>query len=217
MNISNVVKERYSAKSFDENKKISKEDLQKLKDILRYNVSAANSQPWTFFIAKSQKAKELIAHSTEGNYALNTPKILNASHVIVFTAKTDISDQYLQELLEHEALDGRYANDEIKHNLNNMRTSVVNKQRGFKGGLDSWIDNQLHLSLGGFVLGAATLGINVVPLGGYDSEILSKDLKLQEKGLRPINIVPIGYAQDNDWNKAIPKSRWEEEDIFINL
>ena len=45
-NITEAMKWRYSTKDFDTNKKISKEDFQSLKDILRLSPSSTNIQPW---------------------------------------------------------------------------------------------------------------------------------------------------------------------------
>jgi nitroreductase len=51
---------------------------------LRHSPSSVNSQPWHFIVADTDEGKARLAKSTEVGFAYNTPKILNASHVIVF-------------------------------------------------------------------------------------------------------------------------------------
>lgn len=58
-NITEAMKWRYSTKDFDTNKKISAEDFQSLKDILRLSPSSPNIQPWHFVIADDEKRVKL--------------------------------------------------------------------------------------------------------------------------------------------------------------
>lgn len=46
--------------------------------------------------------------------AYNVPKILYASEVIVFTAKTEIDEQHLNQILNHEEHPGRFRTPESK-------------------------------------------------------------------------------------------------------
>ena len=61
MDIKNVLNWRYSTKEFDPNKKISKEDFEQVKALLRMSPSSTNLQPWHFIIASTEEGKKRIA------------------------------------------------------------------------------------------------------------------------------------------------------------
>lgn len=85
MNITEIVRQRYSTKSFDPSKKIAAEDFAHIEAALRNSPSSVNMQPWQFIIADDEAGKARIAKSTE-KLPYNTPKITHASHVVVFAA-----------------------------------------------------------------------------------------------------------------------------------
>lgn len=58
MNLTVILNNRYSAKDFDPNKKISAEDFEQLKSLLRMSPSSVNIQPWHFVIATTDEGKK---------------------------------------------------------------------------------------------------------------------------------------------------------------
>jgi len=87
MDIIQSAASRYSTKAFDPSKKITAENIEKVKDLLRLSPSSTNSQPWHFILASTPEAKARIAKATSGFYVFNERKVLDASHVVVFCAK----------------------------------------------------------------------------------------------------------------------------------
>ncbi|MBK2356243.1 nitroreductase family protein [Francisella hispaniensis] len=61
MNIVEYAKTRYTTKAYDPTKKLSNEQIQQIKDILRFTPSSVNSQPWHFILETSDQAKAKIA------------------------------------------------------------------------------------------------------------------------------------------------------------
>lgn len=99
MDIISAAQSRYSTKVFDADRKLSRGDLDSVKALLRLSPSSTNSQPWHFILAGSDAGKARIASTTVGSYEFNRRKVLEASHVVVFCAKTEIDEAYLQRLL----------------------------------------------------------------------------------------------------------------------
>lgn len=110
MNLLNVLKTRYTTKAYDTTRRIPQETMDQLLAALRYSPSSVNAQPWHFIVADNQAGKDRIAASTPGVSSYNTPKIKDASHVIVLCARDVLSEDYLNEVLEQEDKDGRYEN-----------------------------------------------------------------------------------------------------------
>lgn len=88
MDIVSVALKRYSTKAFDATKKLTAGEAEQLKTLLQYSPSSTNSQPWHFIVASTDEGKARVAKAASGTYVFNERKILDASHVVVFCAKT---------------------------------------------------------------------------------------------------------------------------------
>lgn len=217
MNLTEIAKSRYSTKEFDPERKISKEDFEQIRSLLRFSPSSVNSQPWHFIIGDSVEAKERISKGTQDFFAFNEGKVKDASHVIVFCAKTDMTEDYFLHILEKEDKDGRFAEPQFKEDLHNARMYFANIHRfDLKDG-QHWMEKQLYLNMGTILLGAGALGIDAVPMEGIDAKALDEEFGLREKGYTAVAVVSLGYRKDTDFNAGLPKSRLPEEEVFTVL
>lgn len=217
MNISGVVKARYTTKAFDSTRKIAPNEVAQLRDLLRYAPSSVNSQPWHYLIASDAGGKARIAKATVGSYAFNAAKVEKASHVIVFCARLDMDESYLEALLTQEQNDGRFATEQARQGQDNGRRWFVNLNRQTGAGVSAWIEKQVYLALGTLLLGAGALGIDACPMEGFDISLLDEELGLRSKGLTSVAIVSLGYRSSEDFNFKIPKSRLPEESIITQI
>ncbi|MEJ2766865.1 oxygen-insensitive NAD(P)H nitroreductase [Photobacterium sp. MCCC 1A19761] len=218
MNIADIALTRYSTKVFDKNKKISVQDFDGLKVLLRFSPSSTNSQPWHFVIADTEDGKRKISEGTKGAYGFNEDKILNASHVVVFCAKTNIDEEYLLHVLDTEEKDGRFASDPLFKEANHKgRSMFVNMHRFDNKDAQHWMEKQVYLNMGTLLIGAAVMGIDAVPIEGIDSKELDEALSLRSKGYTSLAVVAFGYRAENDFNASLPKSRLPESEIFTVL
>ncbi|MBO0592603.1 oxygen-insensitive NAD(P)H nitroreductase [Cellulophaga sp. E16_2] len=217
MNLTDILKDRYSVKQFDATKKISDADFKQVKDVLRLSPSSINLQPWHFLIADTPEGKARIAKGTEVSFPFNTPKILDASHVIVIAARTNADEAYLTSILEQEDKDGRYAKQEYKDQAYAGRMMFANLHRYDLKDVQSWIEKQVYLNMGSLLTGAAVLGIDACPMEGVDVKALDKEFGLREKGYTALALVSLGYRKETDFNSKLPKSRFSEETIITKL
>lgn len=215
MNLIEIMERRYSTKKFDNTRKISAEDMKQIKELLRLSASSVNTQPWHFIIASSEEGKKQISKSTQGFYAFNDEKVLTASDIVVLCARTSMDEDYLQHILEKEDQDGRFANEEIKNGMHGGRSTFVNFHKNDYNDLQYWMDKQVYLNMGSLLLGSAALGIDAVPMEGFDVKVLNEELGLTEKGLTAVALVPLGYKANDDFNAQLPKSRLSEEEVSL--
>ncbi len=218
--ITYYIKHRHSAKAFDSSKKISNEDLNKVKELLRYSASSTNSQPWYFIIASTDEAKAKVAKATEEKYQFNTQAILDSSHVVVFASKNQMDSKHLLKVLDKEVKDGRFDADPkaLKERMHTGRSFFVNMHKYDLKDVQHWMDKQVYLNLGSFLLGVSTLGIDALPIEGIDTKVLDEQLGLREKGYNSLVVVPIGYSdKPNDYNAHIKKSRLEYNEILTDI
>lgn len=60
MDFVKLSEQRFTAKKFDVNKKIPRDDVEKLKTILQLSPSSVNSQPWVFLWGTSDNSKKRV-------------------------------------------------------------------------------------------------------------------------------------------------------------
>lgn len=219
LNLSDVLNYRYSTKEFDANKKVSSEDFEQVKALLRMSPSSTNLQPWHFVIASTQEGKERVAKGTQGFYQFNEVKVKNASHVIVFCTKVAPDETYMKHLLAQEDEDGRYPNDEVKQMVFGARNMFSDIHRYDLKDQQHWMDKQVYLNVGNFLLGVAALGIDALPMEGLDFKLIDAEFGLRAKGFTSLVAVSIGYRAEGDFNAPdkTPKSRLSESEVFTLL
>jgi len=214
IDIQEILKWRYTTKAFDTSKKISEENEENIKAILQLSPSSINSQPWHFVMANSSEGKKRLAKGTAGFYSFNEPKVLNASHVVLFCAKTEINDEFLQHIADKEDDDGRFAKEEFKTQNLGAKQLFTNIHKYDLKDAQHWMEKQVYLNIGQFLLGVATLGIDAVPMEGIDAKALDEEFGLREKGFTALVMVGLGYRSEDDFNAGLPKSRLTEKEIF---
>lgn len=217
MNLAEIAKSRYATKKFDAGKRIPDETVAQIKALLRLSPSSVNSQPWHFIIADSPAGKQRLAKGAQGQYSANEAKILNASHVILFCAKTDMSDAYLQHLLDNEDRDGRFPAPENKAMAGKVRTFYADLHRKEWNDAAAWMEKQVYLNMGTILLAAAILGVDAVPIEGIDKAALNAEFDLNAQGYSASVVVALGYHAADDMNAALPKSRLPEAQLFTHL
>lgn len=217
MNLVEVAQTRYATKKFDASKRIPDEVFDQIKALLRLSPSSVNSQPWHFVIAETSESRKRMSQGTQGVYSANEPKVLDASHVILFCAKTDMDDNYLLHLLESEDKDGRFPSPENKEMVKKVRAFYADLHRKDLNDTQSWMEKQVYLNMGTILLGAGVLGVDAVPIEGVDVTALNEEFDLINQGYTAMTMMALGYRDEEDFNAALPKSRLPEEEIFTIL
>lgn len=214
MDILSAASKRHTAKAYDPQRRIPEEVMQVIYGLLRNSPSSVNSQPWHFIVANTPEGRARIAKATEGGYAYNQAKILDASHVIVLCARIDMDEAHLARLLEQEERDGRFGDDAARAGQDNGRRGYVVQHRYGSKDVAQWLEKQVYLALGTALLGAATLEIDATPMEGFDPKILDAEFDLNARGLASVVMASFGYSSAKDFNAALPKSRLPQELTF---
>ncbi|MDZ4021432.1 oxygen-insensitive NAD(P)H nitroreductase [Pseudomonas sichuanensis] len=212
-----LAKRRYTTKAYDASRRIPQATIDALLEQLRHSPSSVNSQPWHFIVADTDEGKARLAKSTEVGFAYNTPKILNASHVILFATRTDMTEAHLQAVLEQEGKDGRFRSNEAKAGQDQSRRFYVNLHRHDNKDLQHWMEKQTYLALGTALLGAAAYGLDATPIEGFDPKVMDAELGLRERGFTSVVVLSLGYHSEEDFNAGLGKSRLPAAEVFTFL
>lgn len=199
MDFLELAKTRYTTKLYDPTKKVSEENIQKLKEILRLSPSSIDSQPWKFYFISDSSLKDQLAGASE----FNSKKIKDCSHIIVFTALDNVKK--FEEEMPNYLPEGSM----VYYN------QVLKPQSEFE--IKSWFQKQVYLSLGFFLSACAALGIDSTPMEGIEPKKYNEILKLND--YTTLFAVAIGYRNPDDNNQPskTPKSRLEMDKIIKSM
>lgn len=210
--MSNFIKDahwRYATKKFDASKKVSKENLELLKEAIRLSTSSYGLQPYKVIIVEDVELRKTIQP-----VAWNQNQIVDASAIIIFANIIDFGaheiDQYMENVAKTRDIElasfTKYA-DFVKTQI----SSLTNEEK------NNWTSKQTYLALGNLLNAAAELKIDVTPMEGFEVEKLNQILGLDALGLNATLIAPIGYRHEEDVTQHWKKVRKSNEELFINL
>jgi nitroreductase len=204
------LKWRYAVKQFDTTRKIGQRDWAALEEALLLTPSSAGLQPWAFIIVKDPAVRAKLLPASWGQ-----TKIVEASHLVVFASKINLTEADIDAFLAHTA--------EVRKvpiaALADFRAMLVG---GFIKGMDdaaraAWARNQVYIALGNLLTSAALLGIDACPMEGIDRAKYDEILGLKEKGLASAAVATLGYRSSEDKYAALAKVRLPKERVFIEV
>lgn len=206
-----ILNERYTTKKYQKGVELDKETLEKIKEILTLYPSSLNLQPWEFILVKTNESKELIKNAFI-DYSMNLDSVLDCSLVCIFLKKNNLDYTHIKNVLEKENKDNRFSSNQLFENSLNQRLNVLNIE---KEAQSNWIEKQIYLNVGHFVLATHLLGLNSTIMEGFDKNKIDQIFNLKEKNLSSVLIVCLGYSDNlNDYNKKLKKSRLNYNDLI---
>ncbi len=181
---------------------------------LRLSPSAINIQAWHFILATGDDAKAKLAEACPGPLAYNAEKIKAAPLVIALCAKNSVNQASVKRIIEQEFQDGRFPDESAKNERAELLTHYINRRNKDSRQARVWIDKQTYIALGNVLLAAADMGIDSVPIEGFDADVVNKNFNLINKGYHVTVLAAFGYHSEADFNAKLPKSRLPDSELF---
>lgn len=214
-----VARSRHTAKSY-RGEDLPQTQVEDLLELLRLSPSSVNAQPWHFVVASNPAGRDRIARAgTDALYRFNSETVRNAGIVVVFAARIEADEAYLERLLEREEEDGRFREPSDKSEFRKIRAGFVDLNRSAEDpGARHWMARQVYWNGGQFLHAVAAMGFDATPMEGIDTDGLDEEFGLREIGYRALFAVAVGRNRDeSDWNLTLPKSRLPLEEIVTRL
>ncbi|MGO9432333.1 NAD(P)H-dependent oxidoreductase [Rhodoblastus sp.] len=186
---------RFATKSFDTSRTVSSEDLNTILEAVRLAPTSYGFQPFHVTVVSDPDTTAKLRRA-----AYDQEQITSASHILVFSARPNISDRASNLF---SALRRNGVPEEAVAKLEKF-SKITNLIRTVTFSRTSWAAKQAYLALGIASLTAAELGIDGCPMEGFDAGKFAKILRLGDD-LRPAVLFAIGYRSASD--KARPKYR----------
>ncbi|MGB5417551.1 NAD(P)H-dependent oxidoreductase [Algibacter sp.] len=200
---------RYATKKFDATKKLSKAKLNIITEAFNLTATSFGLQTIKLVVVENKAVREpLVALS------YNQKQVLDASHLLVICIQNDIVDADVNS----------YYNN-IKHIRNTSETilkpyreDLVKMMQGMSiQERQQWSTNQAYIVLGNLMTVCAIEGIDSCPMEGFLPSKYDEILKLNEKGLKSVLLLPIGYRAEDDFFSTLKKVRKPIEEAVITI
>ena len=208
MHLLENLKWRYATKIFETEKKVSKQDLDILKEAIQLTPTSYGLQPFKILIIKDLKIRIKLSTAS-----YDQPQITTASHLFIFCNYTELPKNEIENYIQ---LTAKTQNISPK-NLERYKQLITNdlKQRNQKE-LQNWSKNQNYIAMSNLLNACAELKIDACPMEGFDNEAYNEILDLNKLQLNASIIVPIGYRAIHDNSQFREKVRKGFDQIFIN-
>ena len=202
------LKWRYATKKYDTSRKISREDLQTLKDAINLAPTSYGLQPFkVLFIENPEIRKQLQAVSW------GQSPIVDASHLIVFASYNNIDANYVDAYMNNIATVRNLKPEDVA-----PFKAVIGHGLSILGNnIPLWTSKQTYIALGTLLNAAAELHIDATPMEGFDRDQYNQILGLTEKGLSASVIATVGYRHEEDHHQHLAKVRKPESEMFETI
>ena len=203
---------RYATKKYNPEKKVSKADLDILKEALQLSVSSAGLQPYRVVVIADQTVKEKLAEATAMGNNKNVYK--DASHLFIFVVEKNLGSEHVADYISNISKT-RGVPEENLSDFKGMIEGSINS-RDEEGNLN-WAAKQAYIALSNLINAAAHLHIDSTPMEGFNAAETDKVLDLADKGLTAVVAVAVGYRHSSDDFQHYKKVRKPKNELFISI
>ena len=207
---------RYTAKKYDNTRKVPQADLDVLFEAMRLSPSSINSQPWRFVVLGSAEAKERMNRTFANKFQFNQPHVFDSSHIILFAHNPRYTRANYGEVIDCAIADGRTKPEAREGAFGSFVFAELNTDA--TGSTSAWTKSQVYLALGNTLHVLARLKIDSTTMEGIDAELVNKEFAKELDGYRCEVALAIGYHHpQEDYNATLPKSRRKLESVVVQV
>ncbi len=186
-----IVQDRRAIRTYDENVKISQEEMSEILTAATKAPSSVNLQPWRFVVIESPEAKAKLAPLAK----FNQQQVKTSSAVIAVFADMNNLD-YLEEIygkaVEHGLMPQEVKDQQVP-SIRNLLSAITEQANRETILIDSGlVSMQLMLT-------AKAYGYDTCPIGGYEKDQIAEAFDLDKDRYVPVMLLSIGKAVDTGY------------------
>lgn len=200
---------RYATKKFDKNKIISDSKIAILLEAFNLTATSYGLQPVKLVVVKDKDLqKQLVSAS------MNQQQVGQASHVLVFCIETAINKTFVENYFSRvQAL--RDTPEAVLLPFKEFLVDDFESKEQVQ--IEAWATKQAYLTLGNLLTVCALEQIDSCPMEGFVSSEYDNILGLEEKGLKSVLVLPVGYRAEDDMFSDLKKVRKPIQDSVIHM
>jgi nitroreductase len=197
---------RYATKIFDADKKIPAALWATLEQALVLTPTSFGLQPYQFLVVQDP-AKRAALRPNSWDQA----QVVDCSHFIVFTARTEITAADAKRLVAHMSVVRGVSVAAFNSYFDLIIGNLVNGPRGQTA--PEWAAQQCYIALGNLMTVAALLGVDACPMEGIDKDAYDRILGLNGTGYRTVVTLALGYRSTDDKYARLAKVRYDVAEL----
>lgn len=201
---------RYATKKMEASKAVPQEKIDRILEAVRLTASSSGLQPYEVFVVTNRELREQIKP-----HAWNQSQVTDCSHLLVFAAWDNYTAERINQMFDLVNAERGIKNEgweAYRQQLLNaypQRDAETNYQHAAR---------QAYIGVGTALIAAAEEHVDSTPMEGFDPAKVDEILKLRERGLRSVVILPLGYrADEGDWLVNLKKVRRPREQFITEL
>ena len=200
---------RYATKRFDPTRRIPAETWDSIEESLVLTPSSFGLQPWKFLVIQDPGLRALLSPES-----WRQPQVVEASHYVVLTARTDLDASDIDAWMERMA--------EIQGTTLEAVAPLKGVIEGFAQAMShearhAWNVRQTYIALGQLMTSAAMLEVDACPMEGISTVGYDQVLGLEGSGYATTVACALGYRSADDKYAATPKARFDRSRVIAHL
>lgn len=200
------LKWRYATKKMDASQKVSKEEIDYIKEAVQLSASSYGLQPYKVLEINDPKLREELKP-----LSWNQSQITEASHLFVFCNYEMVSGKEVDDLIQLKSETNSIPIDKISGYGDFVKEKLKEKS---ESEIFHWTAKQTFIALSNAMNACAELQIDCTPMEGFDPSGYNQKLGLAEKGLNACVLLAVGYRHDEDTTQNSKKVRKAINEIF---
>ncbi len=198
---------RYATKKMDPSKVVSEETVDRILESIRLTASSSGLQPYEVLVVTNPELRAQIKPNAWGQ-----AQVTDCSHLLVFAAWDTYTAERINTMFDRVNAERGFKNEGWEAYRQQLLGSYPQKdaETNFQHAA-----RQAYIGLGTALIAAAADEVDSTPMEGFDPAKVDDILKLRERGLRSVVLLPLGYrAAEGDWLAGLKKVR-NPTDVFV--
>ena len=177
---------RHACKLFDENRKISDEDMHYIMEMGRKSPSSFGMEPWKFLVITNEELKAKLRPA-----CWNQVQITSCSHLVVILAAIE-SVKPESGIPEKRFRRREMTQDKLDFYLN-LYASHLEETLSNDKNIWAWTSKQTYIAAANMMSAAAFIGIDSCPIEGLEKKSVEEILGLDTAKYQLSMVLPFGY------------------------
>jgi len=201
---------RYATKKMNPEKSVPQEKVDRILEAIRLTATSSGLQPYEVFVITNKELREkMLPH------AWNQAQLTDCSHLLVFAAWDNYTEERINKMFDLVNEERGFVNE----GWENYRQLILSSYppRDKKVNYEH-AARQAYIGLGTALIAAAEEKVDCTPMEGFVPEEIDALLGLQDRGLRSVVLLPMGYrAEEGDWLVNLKKVRRPREEFITEI
>ena len=191
---------RYATKKMDPQRQVPQDKVDRILEAARLAPTSSGLQPFEVLVVKGAELKQQIQP-----IAMGQGQVIDCSHLLIFAAWDDYTPERINKMFDLVNQERGVRNEGWEAYRQMLLSNYP--PRGPKVNFEH-AARQAYIALGAALIAAAEEQVDSTPMEGFDSGALDRLLKLNERGLKSVALLPLGYRQEGqDWLLGLKKVR----------